>query len=263
MLIDTHCHLDIIEKEGLPIEDSLEKAKKIGVEKIVQIGIDRESSIRAKHISEKFNQYSISYTIGCHPADVISIEEQNLILQDIENNQSNQNFLGVGEIGLDYFHENVPRKEQILIFEKFLDIASRFKAPVVIHSRDAKDDTFDILSNFSNSFGVMHCYTYDYPMAKKLIDLGYYISFSGIVTFKSAKEIQEAASKLPLESILIETDAPFLAPPPYRGKRNEPSYLQYILDKIVELRNESKEDIQNRIFKNSENFIKKKGLRHA
>ncbi|EMO06896.1 hydrolase, TatD domain protein [Leptospira interrogans serovar Icterohaemorrhagiae str. Verdun HP] len=135
--------------------------------------------------------------------------------------------------------------------------------PVVIHSRDAKEDTISILKNFRDqAFGVIHCFTYDYLTAKTLVDIGYYISFSGIVAFKNATEIQEAAQKLPLECILIETDAPFLAPPPFRGKRNEPSYMKFILDKMFSLRKESNSDVENKLFENSIKFMNRKAYHY-
>lgn len=262
-LIDTHCHLDIIEKEGLAIEETLTLSRDSGVQKIVQIGINHSTSVFARELSEKTNPIDIHFTVGCHPADQISEVEQSQIDSEIDKSQNNPGFVGIGEIGLDYFHGANSREDQRKVFEKYLSRSIEISAPVVIHSRDAAEDTVSILSSFPRAFGVMHCFTYDYTLAKKFVDLGYYISFSGIVTFKSAKDIMEAAEKLPLESILIETDAPFLAPAPFRGKRNDPTKLKHIFEKLVELRSESDERIAEQLLLNSNNFIKKIGLAHA
>ncbi len=263
-LIDTHCHLDIIEKEGLPIHQTLDASKERGVREILQIGIDFESSLRAKKISELTHEIKIHFTAGSHPADEITNDENDSIEKVIRDNIQNNNFTGIGEIGLDYYHKKGTNKQQEEVFRRFLSIAEDTNCPVIIHSRDSKEDTLNILKDYKNKvFGVLHCYTYDLEYALKFIDLGYYISFSGIVVFKNAKELQEAASKIPLQNMLIETDAPFLSPPPNRGKRNDPTNLPYILEKIFELRSEKKQLIEESIFTNSQNFINRKAPNYA
>ncbi len=263
-LIDTHCHLDIIEKEGLPISETLSLSREKGVQEILQIGIDYESSIRAQKISEITKDIKINFTAGSHPADEISSEENDNIENFIRENISNSKFTGIGEIGLDFYHREDSQKDQEEVFRRFLSLAEELKCPVIIHSRSAKEETYNILKDYKNKvFGVLHCYTYDLEYALKFIELGYYISFSGIVVFKNAKELQEAASSVPLSHMLIETDAPFLSPPPNRGKRNDPTNLPYILEKIFELRSEKKQLIEESIFTNSQNFINRKAPNYA
>jgi TatD DNase family protein len=263
-LIDTHCHLDIIEKEGLPISQTLDLSYERGVKEILQIGIDLASSKVAKEISETNHNIQIHFTAGSHPADEISAGENDSIERVVRENVSNPNFTGIGEIGLDFYHrkDTIPAQEEV--FRRFLSLAAETNCPVIIHSRDAKEETYQILKDFKNKvFGVLHCFTYDLEYAMKFIELGYYISFSGIVVFKNAKDLQEAASKIPLSHLLIETDAPFLSPPPNRGKRNDPTNLPFILEKIFELREEKKSQIEETVFLNSQNFIQRKAPQYA
>ncbi|PJZ71088.1 DNAase [Leptospira perolatii] len=265
-IIDTHCHLDIIEEQGLSVKDSLENAKLSGIKKIVQIGIDLESSLRAKGLAEKYsdNELEIKYSIGCHPTETGEFPKKDEILKLTKENLNDPRLCALGEIGLDYYHEASTKQIQVEILHSFLQASAEFKLPVVIHSRDAGEDTYSILKEHrDNAFGVIHCFTYDYTLAKKFVDLGYYISFSGILAFKNATEIQEAAEKLPLESMLIETDAPFLAPPPFRGKRNEPSYTKYVLEKMFSLRKETNLEVEKNLFSNSEKFMNRKAYFHA
>lgn len=258
-LIDTHCHLDIIKEQGLDIPDSIQKAKNAGLQKLVQIGINYETSIFARELVAKYDQEDIYYTIGCHPIYDIQWEEVDEIVNLVEENVSDSKLVGIGEIGLDYYHKKDNIDSQKEIFSKFLDLSVKHKLPVIIHSRDAEEDTFQILNEYKGkAFGVIHCFTYNKEYAHKFMELGYYISFSGIVAFKNAKDIHEAAGSLPLESILIETDSPFLAPPPFRGKRNDPSYLKYILERMFSLRDETNSEVEDQIFENSTKFIQRK-----
>ncbi|EKP06401.1 hydrolase, TatD family [Leptospira kirschneri str. 2008720114] len=264
-IIDTHCHLDIIQSQGLEIADSLKNAAESGVKKILQIGIDLESSIRARSIANEYSNDSleIRYSIGCHPTETHEFPNKEEILKFVYENLGDSKLSAIGEIGLDYYHTADTKKQQEEILEAFLECSSKTQLPVVIHSRDAKEDTISILKNFRDkAFGVIHCFTYDYLTAKTLVDIGYYISFSGIVAFKNAVEIQEAAQKLSLECMLIETDAPFLAPSPFRGKRNEPSYMKFILDKMFSLRKESNSDVENKLFENSIKFMNRKAYHY-
>ncbi|MCB1191203.1 MAG: TatD family hydrolase [Leptospiraceae bacterium] len=258
-LIDTHCHLDIIEEQGLSIPESIQKAKEAGLEKMVQIGINYETSVLAKDLSHQYAKEDVYYTIGCHPVYDIQEDESNKILGMIEKNVDDPRLVGVGEIGLDYYHKKSSPKSQMETFHKFLDISVTHKLPVIIHSRDAEEDTFQALSEYKGkAFGVIHCFTYNQEYAHKFMELGYYISFSGIVSFKNATDIHKAASSLPLESVLIETDSPFLTPPPFRGKRNDPSNLKYILERMFSLRDETNIEVENKIFENSIKFIQRK-----
>ena len=260
-LIDTHCHLDIIQEQGQEIYQSLEKSAEAGVKKIVQIGIDLPSSIRAKQISETHSNTSlkIHYTLGCHPTETHEFPNADEILNLAKDNLNDPQFTGIGEIGMDLYHNATEREAQRSVLHKFLEFSAKEKLPVVIHSRDAFEDTYEGLKEFKGqAFGVIHCFTYNYEIGKKFVDLGYYVSFSGIVAFKNATDIHEAAKRLPLESLLIETDAPFLAPPPHRGKRNDSSNMPFILERMFGLREESNVKVEETLYLNSEKFINRK-----
>jgi TatD DNase family protein len=271
-IIDTHCHLDIIQEQGQEISVSLEKAKKAGVEKILQIGIDLKSSELGKKISMDFQvkdpNFSafpkVYYTIGCHPTETQEFPKSEEIQAMVLENREDPNLSAIGEIGIDLYHTADTEKQQIEILESFLELSEKTKIPVVIHSREAFQSTFDVLSKWkTRTTGVIHCFTYNYAMGKKFVDLGFYISFSGILAFKTAYDIQEAAQKLPLDAILIETDAPFLAPPPFRGKRNDSGNMPIILDKMFTLRSESTSKVEEQIYINSEKFLNRKAYYHA
>ncbi len=259
-IIDTHCHLDIIESYGLPIPESLENSRNSGVKKILQVGIDLNSSLLAKKIAmEQSGEVEIFYSIGYHPTHNFQDSEKKEIQKLIHQEAQDSKFVAIGEIGLDYYHKEVDEKTQKSDFREFIELSIEKQVPVIIHSRDAEEDTYQILKDYKDkAFGVIHCFTYNREYAFKYMELGYYISFSGILTFNSAKDIQDAAKHLPLESVLIETDAPFLAPTPFRGKRNEPAYIPKVLEKMFQLRTEDKEKIEKTIYKNSENFLAKR-----
>jgi TatD DNase family protein len=259
-IVDTHCHLDIVKDQGLEIEDSLTNAARSGVKKIIQIGIDYENSKQAISIAKDFSEkMEIFFTIGCHPCHGVQSAEEDLIADLIENYYNDPKFVGIGEIGLDYYHSKDDWEDQKRIFRRFIEVSIEKRAPIIVHSRDAAQDTLEILKDYKDqAFGVIHCFTYDEAMAQEFCKLGYYISFSGIVTFKNAKDIQMAARNIPLQNILIETDAPFLAPMPHRGKRNEPAYVSHVLEHIFTLRSEDQSEIEKILFENSMKFIQKK-----
>ncbi len=258
-IVDTHCHLDLLQEKGLEISQALFNAKQHGIKQIIQIGIDESSSLHALEIAERFSdEIQIYFTIGCHPCHQVQDSEIEKIICLTENLRSHPKFVGIGEIGLDYYHLQ-EKKRQEDVFRKFIELSIQLGVPIVVHSRDAAEDTYQILSQYKNQvFGTIHCFAYNLEYAKKFIDLGFYISFSGILTFRNAKEIQEAASKIPLQNILVETDAPYLAPMPHRGKRNEPSYTSYVMKHLFHLRSEPKQKVEEQVFQNSQNFIHKK-----
>ena len=262
-IVDTHCHLDLIEKKGQEIEITLQKAKKSNVKKILQIATDLESSKKAKEISDIYSssELEIFYTIGCHPTEVFSSVNLDDFFELLKLNLNDKKLTGIGEVGLDLYHSKKTQKEQEMIFHKFIQASIESKLPLSIHSRNCYIETKNILKEYKGKiFGVMHCFSYDYKAAKELIDCGFYVSLSGILTFKNAREIQETASKLPLETILLETDAPFLAPTPYRSKMNEPYYLPQILEYFLQLRIEKNEKIEETLFQNSLDFLNRKSL---
>jgi TatD DNase family protein len=233
----------------------LERAHAHKVRSIISIGIDEQSSIAAVNLAHKYS--FVKATVGVHPHDVKQIDKQyysrlkNLVLDNREQ------VVGYGEIGLDYVKNYSPKATQLRTFEEQLSLAKELSLPVIIHDREAHDDCLSLLQNaapFSNG-GVMHCFSGDLKLAEKILELGFYISIPGVVTFKNGLALQEVASAIPLESILIETDGPFLSPVPWRGKRNEPAYVAYTANKIAELRGISIEKVAKQTSLNTLNLF--------
>lgn len=234
MLIDSHAHLDMEDYAG-DIEAVLDRALAGGISNIISVGIDIPSSRRALLLAERYD--FIYSTVGFHPhnadnADVVKIDEL------IKLASGSKKVVAWGEAGLDFYRHYSQVKNQIEIFEIQIDIALDLNLPIIIHDRDAHDDILEIVSKRKNRSqrGVIHCFSGDYKLAMSFIELGYYISIPGTVTYKNADRTREAAEKIPIERLLIETDAPFLAPLPLRGKRNEPLFIRHTAEKIAGLR---------------------------
>ncbi len=234
-LIDTHCHLDM-GAYSTDLQEILTRASSHRVGTVISIGIDLPSSRAAVTLAAKYAM--VQATVGIHPHDVGNIESGDL--EEIETllEKRRKNIVGYGEIGLDYVKRYCPAETQTKYFQDQLVIAKNHQLPVVIHDRDAHDDILKVLYKNGpfDRGGVMHCFSGDMDFAKKVLDIGFFISIPGIVTFKNAAALQEVAANIPLEALLLETDGPFLAPDPYRGKRNEPAYLLYTAEKIAALR---------------------------
>ena len=249
-MIDSHCHLD---QEPLfeNIHDILERSKKIGLTKLLTICTTLESFKRIKKLVEL--DEIIYGTFGIHPHesknDFINKE---LIIKEVKENRK---IIGVGETGLDFFYNNSDKGVQKTSFVSHIEAAINLDLPLIIHSRNAEKDTFDILNEFKNKNIkiLMHCFTGSLSLAKKLLKLDSFFSASGIVTFKNSNDLQKTFEYIPLEKILIETDSPYLAPVPMRGKKNEPSYIEYTLKKIAEIK-KIKTDYASKV--TSQNFNK-------
>ena len=233
-LIDSHCHLDMEAFEN-DLDDIIAEAGRAGVNTIITIGIDRTSSERAVQLAGQFP--SVYASVGVHPHDAAAVNDTDLEI--IAGLCSHEKVIGYGEIGLDYARMYSPEKIQQQVFSRQLAMAKELGLPVIIHDRDAHEDTLRILKEHAPfpDGGVMHCFSGDLELAGQVIDLGFYVSIPGIVTFKNASGLQQVAGTLPLEVLLIETDAPFLAPVPFRGKRNTPGLLLHTAQKIADLRN--------------------------
>lgn len=248
MFIDTHCHLSFPEfKNEAPAV--IGRAHEAGVGRFINVGIDADSSKRALDLARRYPE--VYAAIGLHPHSALDLSIE--IQTDIANLLDHEKAVAIGEIGLDYYYlkrssrfAHYPkREEQIFCFEQMLDLAMEKKKPVIIHTREAEADTLAILKGYNGSIrGVVHSFSGDYQFAEKILNLGLAISFTGIVTFKNAVDVQEAVKKIPVGSIMIETDAPYLAPEPYRGKRNEPAYVVEIAKKIAELKNLSLAEVE-------------------
>jgi len=235
-LVDSHCHLDCLElsKYAGQLGAALENAKNSQVGHMLCVSIDLEAYPKMLDLVRPYDQVSVS--VGVHPN--VTGQPETTVEQLLELAQD-EKVVAIGETGLDYFRNEGDLEWQRDRFRVHIEASKQSGKPLIIHTREAKEDTLDIMQaeHAEQAGGVMHCFAEDWETAKKSLDLGFYISFSGIVTFKNAKELQEVAKKVPFDRMLIETDSPYLAPVPFRGKPNEPAYVSYVAEKIAELRN--------------------------
>jgi len=250
MLVDSHCHLDRLklDKYDGDLSRALAAAAEQGVEKMLCVGISLENREAVVSIAEQYEQVVAS--VGVHPLDV---EAGLASEQDLLSWAEHPKVVAIGESGLDYYYSDQTKALQQESFAIHLRAASQAQLPVIVHTRDARQDTLDMIKEHGNeeSAGVLHCFTESWDMAKAAMDMNYYISLSGIVTFKNAKELQDVARKMPLDRLLVETDSPYLAPIPYRGKPNEPAYVKEVAQFVADLQGVS---YQQLIEATGENF---------
>jgi len=245
-LIDTHCHLEM-DAFDQDREEVIQRARDAGIEAMITIGSDLEGNIGGLELSGKYD--FIYSSVGFHPHDAKDFTGEifDKIKEWAINSGKGQGVrskvVAIGEIGLDYHYDNSPREIQREVFMKQLIFAKEINLPVVIHSREAKKDTLDIVRESGVRKGVFHCFSGDMDMAEKAMGMGFYISIAGPVTFKNTKKLKEVAEAIPDDYLLIETDAPYLTPEPLRGKRNEPSYIIHTAKAVAELRGITPEDI--------------------
>ena len=239
-MIDSHCHLDH-EPLFSDLSNIIKRSKDVGIEKLLTISTSFDSFSKIKEIVK---QDEIIYgTIGIHPheseKDIIKLDEI------IKNFQENDKIIGIGETGLDFYYNNSDKEKQISSFIRHIEASIKTNAPLIIHSRDAEKETYDILNDYKdkNLKILMHCFTGSKKFSEKLLKLNAYFSASGIITFKNANELQDTFKSLPLDKILIETDSPFLAPVPNRGKKNEPSFIDFTATKLAEIKEISKSEL--------------------
>jgi TatD DNase family protein len=239
-LIDTHAHLDFPEFSG-SIPATIERALQAGVSVIVTIGIDIDTSRKAAQIAGSYDR--IYATAGIHPHASFSMDACDL--QELENIAANRRVVAIGEIGLDYFRDKQPRAIQKECMEQQIEMAVKIAKPAIFHIRDAWEDFFQIVPEFASSLppSVMHCFSGDWAIARRCLDMGFYLSIPGVVTFPKAQFLQDVVKRAPLDRLLVETDSPFLAPVPYRGKTNEPAYLLHTAGKIAACRKEPFEKV--------------------
>lgn len=247
-LIDTHAHLDF-PKLSDDLDETLEAAREAGVERIVTIGASREldSNYRALEIAQQYDWIRCTSGIHPHDADIANEETFGVIRDEFSENDQ---VVGIGETGLDYYYEKATIENQKWSFRKHLELADELGKPVVIHSRDADEDCIAMLEETGVTHGILHCFTGGRWMAEQLWDMGFYLSFSGIVTFGSASELLEIAAETPEDRILFETDSPFLAPVPNRGKTNQPAYVRHTAAKIAEARGVELEAFADQVWAN-------------
>lgn len=248
MFIDSHSHLDDKRFDG--DRDILIKSlKENKVDLAINIGADLETSINSVELADKYeNIYAV---IGVHPHSASEVTDETI--DQLRQMAKHKKVVAIGEIGLDFYYDNSPRDIQRKWFKEQLNLAKELKLPVVIHSRDANQETFDTIKEAQdgNLKGVMHCFSGSVEMAIEYMKIGFYISLAGPVTFKNARVAKEVAEVVSLDKLLIETDCPYLTPEPYRGKRNEPMFVRYVAEKIAEIKNIPVEDLAKHTSRNT------------
>lgn len=251
MFFDTHTHLNVQQFDN-QVDEAITRARDNLVTHMAIVGFDTQTIQKSLEISEQYNDiYSI---IGWHPTEAGQYTQS--IEKKLQEDLQHPKVVALGEIGLDYYWMNDDPKTQEKIFRRQIAIAREMKLPISIHTRDALEDTYKILKNEQFLGGIMHSFSGSVEDMKRFLDLGMYISLSGVVTFKKALDLQEVAKKVPLEKLLIETDAPYLAPVPFRGKRNEPAYVKYVAEHIAALRHMTTDEIGNTTMQNAKDLFK-------
>lgn len=250
MIIDTHAHYDDEQFDG-DREELLGSMEAGGVGLIVNAGSTLESWSRIVELTEK---YPFLYgAIGIHPDEAGSLSEERM--REMEELLDRDKIVAVGEIGLDYYWDKEAREEQRHWFIRQLELARKLGLPVLIHSREAAADTMEVMKGYGKGLkGVIHCYSYSAEMAKEYVKMGYYIGVGGVVTFKNARKLKETVEEIPLTSIVLETDCPYLAPVPYRGKRNSSLYLPYVAEEIAALKQVSFEEVVSQTERNAKDL---------
>lgn len=259
MLVDTHAHVMFDELVSQGVENVIDRAKSAGVTRIVNIGCDIKSSDETVKFA---NEHEIFYaTVGVHPYDSVQANEE-LMDQWERLISENKKIVGVGECGLDYFKAQVPKDIQMRAFRLQIDLAKRAKVSLIVHCRDAYDDCLEILDekfvwSDENIGIVFHCYSGTLGFAEKLWERGIMTSFTGIVTYPNAKDLQEVAKNVPMNRFMLETDSPYLAPQKFRGKINEPAYVVETAHKIAELKGISYEEVCEKSTENAKRFFQR------
>ncbi|MBM7098042.1 TatD family hydrolase [Bacillus sp. H-16] len=240
MLFDTHVHLNADQFED-DVNDVIERAQQAGVKEMVVVGFDEKTINKAMALVE---QYDFLYAaVGWHPVDAVDMTDEHLAW--IEELSAHPKVVAIGEMGLDYHWDKSPAEVQKEVFRKQIRLAKKLNMPIIIHNREADQDVVDVLKeeDAGEVGGIMHCFAGDMAIAKQCLDMNFHISFGGPVTFKNARLPEEVAAQIPMERLLIETDSPFLAPHPNRGKRNEPAYVTLVAEKLAELKGVSYEEL--------------------
>lgn len=253
MLFDTHAHLNT-EQFDTDLEEVIARAKAEKVERIVVVGFDKPTITRAMELIEEYD--FIYAAIGWHPVDAIDMTEEDLSW--IKELSSHEKVVAIGEMGLDYHWDKSPKDVQKEVFRKQIALAKEVNLPIIIHNRDATEDVVTILKEegAEEVGGIMHCFTGSAEVAWQCMDMNFYISFGGPVTFKNAKKPKEVAKEIPNDRLLIETDCPFLTPHPFRGKRNEPSYVKYVAEQLAELKGLTYEEIASITTENAKRLFR-------
>ena len=252
MLIDSHCHLDRLDlsKTENGLDDVLAQAAELGVERMLCVSIDMQNVHEVKRLASHYD--TVYASVGTHPT---AEEQQEPSVETLVELADDPKVIAIGETGLDYFHCQGDMSWQHDRFRRHIEASKQTGKPLIIHTRDAKEDTIRLMQEegAEKAGGVMHCFVEDMETAEKAMEMGFYISFSGIVTFNSAKTLQDVARRVPLDRLLVETDSPYLTPVPYRGRPNFPAYTRHVAEFIAKLRDIQYEEIAQA---STENFYR-------
>ncbi len=254
MFVDTHCHLTLLDLSPYQgdLDQALAQAREAGVSKFMSISVDLDDHIILAEIAKRHDD--VGYTVGVHPCEDPNSMARATTDYLIELAQA-EKVWALGETGLDYFHSTDFVEEQKTCFARHIHASQAVKKPVVVHTRAAKHDTVDIIRAEKSTHGILHCFTEDWETAKAVLDCGYYVSFSGIVSFKNAQALRDVAKQVPLDRVLIETDSPYLGPMPYIGKSNEPKYVPYVAKALSDVYDKPLEEIAFITRQNFENLL--------
>ncbi|WP_180088451.1 MULTISPECIES: TatD family hydrolase [unclassified Acinetobacter] len=257
MFVDTHCHLTMLDLTPYDgnLDLALAQAREAGVSKFMSISVDLDDHIELAKIAAR--HADVGYTVGVHPCEDVATMARATTDYLVELAQP-EKVWALGETGLDYYHSTDFIAEQKDCFARHIHASQIVKKPVVVHTRSAKHDTVDIIRAEKSTHGILHCFTEDWETAKAVLDCGYYVSFSGIVSFKNAQDLRDVAKQVPLDRVLIETDSPYLAPMPYRGKSNEPKYVPYVAKALSDVYDKSLEEMAFITMQNFENLLNQK-----
>lgn len=262
MLVDSHCHLDYLEHDGADLGGIVARAHANGVERLVTICTKLSEFDRVLGIARRYPNIYCSVGVHPHEAGQEGVEHADRLLELTDDPK----VVGIGETGLDYYYENSPREAQQISFRAHIAAARESGLPLIVHARDADDDTIAILRDEykTGAFpGVIHCFTAGPALAEAALEIGFFISLAGIVTFKTAESLRETVRAVPMDRLLVETDSPFLAPVPKRGKRNEPSYVVHTAEKLAEIRGMTPEDFATKTTDNFNSLFKKASTKAA
>lgn len=256
MFTDTHCHLTMLDLTPYngSLDEALAQARQAGVTKFMGIYVDIDDHIALDAIARRHDD--VGYSVGVHPCEdpsVMARASAEYLVQLAEND----NVWALGETGLDYYHSQDFVDEQKACFARHIYASQQVGKPVVVHTRAARSDTLDIIRAEKSEHGILHCFTEDLATAKAVLDSGYYVSFSGIVSFKNAQDLRDVAKHIPLDRLLIETDSPYLAPVPFRGKSNEPKYVPHVATALAAVYGLTQEEIGQITTQNFENLLKR------
>ncbi|MHC4182091.1 MAG: YchF/TatD family DNA exonuclease [Planctomycetota bacterium] len=251
MIVDTHAHLDFPDFQN-DVDEVIKRAEEIGIEYLINVGVNVESSIKSVELAKRYNR--IYASVAIHPHDASNVSKEDWLQLEALSGQNK--VVAIGETGLDYYRNRSKKDDQKRLFRQHIELAKKKDLPVIIHNRDASSDCLEIVRSYNGKIkGVIHCFSGSKEVAKEFMELGFYISFAGPVTFPNANSLREVVKSVPVERLLLETDCPFLAPQPKRGERNEPSYLKYTIPVFAELHKLSVEDIKRITTHNAKKFF--------